>query len=304
MLGAGLAVYGLGAELFGRWSGVLANGVFLTNGSVMYQAHLATFDSMMMFLMATACWLGVKSARANHLTYALLISVILTFACFTKYAAIAYVPVVAFLCAAAGWSRWHWIAVRRAVYMIVATVVLCYFWIQLFAVELIPGIALTTLSRNAISPASAQKLAASAVVWAGLWIFAAVIGWLTGRRRDLLIGATLVVGCGHRAGQPDPDARIQHPSPNIWRSEWFSQLPLVGDLLARMLRSTRLKALPTVAGFAALLLIVGVNTSNQFLTAWVDDRPLIQPLVQSMNANPGKVCFPNRARLSATNCGK
>ena len=288
VLGAGLAVYGLGAELFGRWSGVLANGVFLTNGSVMYQAHLATFDSMMMFLMATACWLGVKSARANHLTYALLISVILTFACFTKYAAIAYVPVVAFLCAAAGWSRWRWIAVRRAVYMIVATVVLCYFWIQLFAVELIPGIALTTLSRNAISPASAQKLAASAVVWAGLWIFAAVIGWLTGRRRDLLIGATLVVGA-----VIGPVSQIRmHESTSFAKHLAFGMVfaaPLLGDLLARMLRSTRLKALPTVAGFAALLLIVGVNTSNQFLTAWVDDRPLIQPLVQSMNANPGKV---------------
>jgi 4-amino-4-deoxy-L-arabinose transferase-like glycosyltransferase len=288
VIGAGLAVYGVASELFGRWSGLLANAVFLSNGSVMYQAHLATFDSMMMFLMATACYVGVKSARANHLTYGLVVSVLLTLACFTKYAGVAYVPVVALVCAAAGWSHWGWLVVRRALYVILATIGLIYFWIQLFAIDLIPGIELTTLDRTALSPASPSKLAALAVVYSGPWIVAALIAWLTGRRRDLFIGAALIVGT-----VVGPVSQIRmHESTSFAKHLAFGMVfaaPLVGHLLARLLKVTRFKALPTVAGFAVLLLVIGLTTSTQFLTAWVDDRPLVQPLLQALKASPGKV---------------
>lgn len=286
-IAAMVAVYGLTTELFGRLAGLFGAAAFAVNGSVIFQSHLATYDSMMLALMSTAAWLAVRSARRDALLWAPAVGALLTAAVFAKYAALVYVLVVAALAAAAGWHRYRWLVVRRAVFVMLSTAAMTYFVLELFAHDLIRGMIATTTDRQALAPASTSDLVHSVWHWTSLWYVlalggAAVLLW---QRRIpvavvLLIGSVIGV-----AGQ----IRI-HEATSLAKHVAFGitfLAPLIGYLLATA--SKRIRPLAAVAVLLVLVLAsAGIGSSHQFLTGWVSDSDLRVPLRNAIALNPDK----------------
>jgi 4-amino-4-deoxy-L-arabinose transferase-like glycosyltransferase len=284
---AGLCVYGLGSWLFGSIAGLLANGAFLCNGSVLFQAHLATFDAMMMFLVALAAYLGVRGARTNNLMYGLGIGAIMTFAFMTKYTGVVFIPVITLLSIAVGWQLAGWRIVSRALYVVVAAGALTYFWIQLFARDIIPGIETTTLSRKAMAYESTSAMAASLMLWTGPWLIAAAVSFI-GARRELILRTVLLIGA---VIVPLGQIRI-HEATSYGKHMAFGMIfaaPLIGDLLSRVLRNTRFRGTPTVAAVMVFLCLMGLQSARRFSTGWIEDGPLVKPLAAAIAVNPTKV---------------
>ena len=285
---AGLCVYGATKELYGRTAGLLANAVFLLNGSVLYLSHLATFDAMALMLVALALWLTVRSAR-NHLVVSVpIIASVLMLAFFTKYASVVFVPVIALVLAAQGGRRATFIGVRRGVYLILAFLLGTYFVIQIFSRDIVAGIRTTTLSRHPVHPETYGALAALVLLWIGPWLVAAALSFVGSPRNGWAMKAALLVG-----SIAAPAAQIRtHEEVSLAKHVAFGMVfaaPLIGDLLRRMLKATNHKAAPTVLATLLIFGWCGVHYSGQFLTSWVPDKALVQTLRTEMRANPTKV---------------
>jgi len=285
-IAAMIAVYGLTAELFGRLAGLFGAAAFAVNGSVIFQSHLATYDSTMLALLVAAAWLAVRSARRDGLLWAPAVGVLLTAAIFAKYAAIGYVVVVAALGAAAGWRRFRWLVVRRAAFVVFATAAMTYFVLELFARDLIRGIVSTTMSRQPIAPTSTHDLLDAVIRWSAAWYLLAILGALILARRQLPVAAVLLAGS--MLGAAD-QIRI-HEATSLAKQLAFGMAfaaPLIGNLLAAA--SRRLRPLVAVAVVAVLGLgLTGYSDSGQFLTGWVSDAPLRAPLRTAIALNPHK----------------
>lgn len=289
---AGVMVYLTAAQLFGRLAGVIAQLAFLCNGSVLFQAHLATFDAMALCIVSIATWVAVRSAQRNGLLYGFLAGGLLALAFLTKYMTAVYVPIVAVIAVAAGWSTWRWVVVQRAAVMVFVSVALVFFYIELFAREIWVGIVSTTFSRAAMAEASTGSMVTTLLGWAAPWLVGAavavVIGSVGPGRRLLVLRLALLGGA---IAAPLGQMRM-HEMTSFSKHLAFGMVfaaPLVGELFAMALRKTRGKAAPTVAAFLVLAVSLGVVTSREFLTGWIDDRPLIAPLSTAIAASPGKV---------------
>ncbi|HEX7107095.1 MAG TPA: glycosyltransferase family 39 protein, partial [Acidothermaceae bacterium] len=81
-----IAVYGIGNRLFGRAAGVIAAASFVLCGSVIYISHFATYDAMMMALVAVAAWIAIASAQRDGFAWGPLVALLLALAFLTKYA--------------------------------------------------------------------------------------------------------------------------------------------------------------------------------------------------------------------------
>ena len=166
---ATVGTYGVGARLYGRTAGLLGAAAFVVCGPVIYQSHLAVYDSTMMGLVAVAAWLAVRDAQ-HRLLWAPAIGALLTLASLVKYAGLVYAPLVAILAAVVAWPNLRWVAARRAAVMMAAVAAAFFFTVQLWGRDLIPGITHTTLERNVITrihhvPAASMRDAAFRAPW-------------------------------------------------------------------------------------------------------------------------------------------
>ena len=285
---AGLCVYGATKELYGRRAGLLANAVFLLNGSVLFLSHLATFDAMALLLIALSLLLAVRSGR-NHLVISVpVIALVLVAAFFTKYASIVFVPVVALVLAVRGGRRATFIGVRRGVYLVLAFLLGTYFVIQIFSRDIVAGIESTTLSRQPVHPETYGALVALVLLWVGPWLLAAAVSVVGTPRSGWPMKAALLVG-----SVAAPLAQIRtHEEVSLSKHVAFGMVfaaPLIGDLFRRMLVATRHRAVPTVLATLLIFGWCGVHYSGQFLTSWVGDASLVRTLRVEMRANPTKV---------------
>jgi 4-amino-4-deoxy-L-arabinose transferase-like glycosyltransferase len=286
-IAAMVGVFGLSRELFGRLAGLIAALAFAANGSIIFQSHLATYDSMMLAFVMAAAWLGVRSARRDALLWAPAVALLLTTAVFAKYAALLYVVVVMVVSAAAGWPVHRWLSVRRAGFVVLATAAMAYFVLELFSRDLVHGIVSTTLQRSALAPASSKDLLDSVVSWSGPWYVLAVGGAavLIWQRRVAIALALLAGSLLGVAGQIH-----LHEATSLAKQVGFGiafAAPLIGHLLAQGIRRFRPLAVISLA-VVAVLAVSGVTDSQHFLTGWVSDKPLLAPLTQAAALNPGK----------------
>lgn len=285
-LGATGCVFGLGRSLYGRRAGLLAALVFVLCGSVIYQSDFATFDSLTLFLIAAAAWLTVYSVRHDRFLWAPVVAVLLVLAFYAKYAGAAYAPVVAAIAVTCARPGDRLLVLRRTVVMLLSGIALGYFVFVLWGRSLAHGIAVTTTSRAIINPASAHDLVHQIVLWVGPWLALATVGALLTRREKLL---TAVLLLGSVVG-PLQQVRIGE-STSLAKHVAFGMVfacPLIGLLLARLLDRLRLLTVPLVAAVAVCLGLSGMHYSAEFLTGWVDDRPLIAPMASLIAATPGK----------------
>lgn len=290
---ATVGVYGLGNQLFGRVAGLLGALAFALCGSVIYQSHLATFDSTTLALIALAAWLAVYSTNHDGLLWAPLVSALLTLAFLAKYAGAAYAPVVAALAVAVGWQRLRWTIVHRAAYMLVGGLVMGYFVIALWGQDLIRGIQTTTTSRIAGIHATRAHLIGQVIIWVGPWLALAVLGGLFRLRRQWMVVVVLLAGS---IIGPAQQIRIGE-STSLAKHVAFGIIfaaPLVGDLFQRALRSRPVLTAPLVAGVIGVLCMHGVYFSGRFLTGWEPDNNLRPVLTTAISASPHKAILGER----------
>jgi 4-amino-4-deoxy-L-arabinose transferase-like glycosyltransferase len=290
---ATVGVYGLGNQLFGKAAGLLGALAFMLCGSVIYQSHLATFDSTTLGLIAVAAWLAVYSTNHDGLLWAPIVSALLTLAFLAKYAGAAYAPVVAALAVAVGWQRLGWTIVRRAAYVLIGGLVMGFFIIALWGQDLIRGIQTTTISRSVGIHATRAHLIGQVISWAGPWLGLAVLGGLFRLRRQWMV---VVVLLGGSIIGPAQQIRIGE-STSLAKHVAFGIIfaaPLIGDLFGRALRSRPVLSAPLVVGVIGLLCVLGVYFSGRFLTGWEPDNNLRPVLTTAISASQHKAILGER----------
>ncbi len=284
---ATVATFGIGNQLFGRSAGLLGALAFVLCGSVIFQSHLASFDSMTMALVAVAGWLAVTSAQRSALIWAPAVGGLLALAALTKYAGAVYAPMVLALAVTAGWERYRWLVVRRAVFGLASAVAIFFFIIQLWGRDLLYGIVQTTSDRSIIRAAPPELLFGQVLDWVGPWLVLAILGALFRLRRDWACVAVLLTAAIIGPLQQIRIGEAVSLSKHVAFGMVFAA-PLVGDLFARLLRRNwALAAAPVTAAFLALG-FSGVHFSGLFLTGWVDDRPLVPVISATAAASPGR----------------
>jgi 4-amino-4-deoxy-L-arabinose transferase-like glycosyltransferase len=288
---ATIATYGIGNRLFGRAAGLIGASAFVLCGSVIYISHFATYDSMMMALAALAAWLAIYSAQRDGFAWAPAVALLLSLAFLTKYAGAVYAPIVIAIAVVVGWPLYGWKVVRRGLFGVVATLVICFSVIELWGRSVIPGIQSTTSSRDVLTPATGPFLLKEIATWVGPWLMLATLGAVFRVRRQPLLVALLL---GASVIGPLDQVRIGEAT-SLAKHVAFGMVfaaPLIGDLFARGFRRARIgprfvTAVAMVVVFA-LLAASGLRYSRQFLTGWVDDTPLRPVLAKAIADHPGK----------------
>lgn len=302
-----IAVYGIGNRLFGRAAGIIGAGCFVLCGSVIYISHFATYDSMMMALVALAAWLAIVSAQRDGLAWGPLVAVLLALAFLTKYAGAAYAPIVIAIAIVVGFPLYGRKILRRGIFTAIATLVIAYSVIELWGRSMVPGIRSTTSSRTVLSPATPTFLLKEVAMWVGPWLLLALIGGLFRLRRQALLVALLLIGAIigplDQVHIGEATSLAKHVAFGI-----VFAAPLIGDLFARGLRRATGARVATGAALVAVLAVLassGLRYSHQFMTGWVDDAPLRPVLANVIAQHPdqkilGERYSPQRYELRTT----
>ena len=280
------AVYLLGERLYGRTAGLLGAAAFVLCGSVIFQSHLAVYDSTTMAFGALAAYAAVRGAQDHRLLNAPVVAALLTLAALAKYAGLIYVPVVVALAAAVGWRELRWVAVRRAAFIAVAAVSMFCFVIQLFARDLVHGIMQTTLSREPIIAASPDVLLRQVITWIGPWVLLAALAALVRPRQEWRVSVVLLVGSVIAPLEQVRTGEAVSLSKHCAFGMVFAA-PLIGSLLANVWARGARSVVP-VALVLVILGELGIQSSQRFLTGWVDDRALRPVLTAAVRAEPGR----------------
>lgn len=289
-MGAMLAVYAIGREVFGRPAGLLGASAFAVCGSVVFQSQLATYDAMVLLLIAAAAALAVRSATRDQLAWWPLVALLLVAAFFAKYASAVYVPGIAALAVAVGWPTGHrWTILVRAIVMAASAGVVVWFVLEFWGASIVPGIVMTTADRVVLAPTAPVDLATSVLGWVGPWLLLAAAAVPLSGARWPTAAALLVVGLVAAAQQ----IRIGEAT-SLSKHLAFGMVflaPLVGLTIARLgaLRPHRIAAgLPCAVAVLLVLAGWGARASADHLTGWVDDRDLLPVLAADLTREPGK----------------
>lgn len=297
-----VCVYGITRELFGTMAGLFGAGAFAVNGSIIMMSHLATYDAMMIAFIAAAAWLAVRSAQRDGMAWAPIVAALLTAGFLAKYTAAIYVPVVAVLASAAGWRNFRWEVVRRAAFAMLATAVMTYFLLDVFARDLFRGIISTTTSRTPQVYTSTGPMVSSLAHWMGPWLITASLGALLLARRNLPVAVVLLLGSVIAVAEQVH----MHEATSLSKHAGFGIVfaaPLIGYLLSTLCRKTHLIATPLALAAVGAMAVSGLHYSTYFLTGWVSDSSLRKPLTAAIALNPNKAILgeepsPQRYELS------
>jgi len=104
MLGTTALLYQLTRLLFNRRVALCAAAVFAVTQSTLFLGNFATFDAPVLFLLALATWIVVRTASRPAWATCLFAAPVLTLAVAVKYVALIYVPVVIAVAVLVGFS--------------------------------------------------------------------------------------------------------------------------------------------------------------------------------------------------------
>jgi 4-amino-4-deoxy-L-arabinose transferase-like glycosyltransferase len=206
-----LLLRSIAAQLFTRRTGLVTAAIFGLTGPVLYVGHLGTFDALVILMLVTAWWLGMRKGW----WVVLVLGPLLALAVATKYTAYVFVPSVLVLSTFKPYSMVHstslrtwlhphlpWKRIARAVVaglIAVGLVALGYLFTDATTRE---SLAFTTTGRNALSPTPRGDLVSTVPNFVWPTFFAALLGlvWLLRARRWtavlwglLLIGTALLL---------------------------------------------------------------------------------------------------------------
>jgi 4-amino-4-deoxy-L-arabinose transferase-like glycosyltransferase len=270
VLAATIFVYRALADLGYRSEGMLAAAVFALTGPVVFAGALATFDALVIAMLAGAFWTGVQKGWPSAVATGAILGLVPVM----KYTGAIFIPVVlgvVFLTS----PRW-----RAGVAGIIAAAIPAAAWLA-WSAQIAAGIAFTTADRSALSPHSTDDLLAWMALDIGILILVALVGGLMLARRGkghALLGLGLLGG-----GMALPAAQlILGEGVSFDKHMAYSALflaPLAGYALAKLSRRTW-KLLPVSVLLLAALLF-GVSRSEAMFGSWVSVQPVLNVIGDS-----------------------
>jgi len=286
---ATLAVYGLARRLTSLRAALLGTTVFAVSGPVLFQAHFATYDAMMMALVAVAAWLAVRSLQQDRFLQGPVVGLVLAMAALTKYAGLVYAPLVLALVVALGWSRLRIVVLRRALGAAAAMAAVLFFLVALWGQSLIPGFLSTTLARQPINPAAPADLALQVVVLAGAPLVLALIGAVRLLALRRLPALAVLVLLAATVVAPLQQIRIGEAT-SLGKHLAFGLVlaaPLIGAAL-EPLAAIRHRVLARIVTALVLLVVagLGVSTAIDLRTSWVADGELADTVRPLLDGSP------------------
>ncbi|MFJ6001783.1 ArnT family glycosyltransferase [Arthrobacter sp. NPDC092385] len=265
VLAATIFIYRALADLGYRSGGMLAAALFALAGPVVFVSALATFDALVIAMLAAALWTGVRKGWGS----AAATGAILGLVPIMKYTGAIFIPVVlgvVFLVS----PRW-----RSMLAGVVAAAIPGAAWLA-WSDQIATGIAFTTADRTALSPHSTGELVAWMTLDIGILLVAAMVGGLLLARRGpghALLGLGLLGG-----GLALPAAQlILGEGVSFHKHMAYSALflaPLAGYALAKLSMRTW-KFLP-VAVLLLTALLFGVSRSDAMYNSWVGVQPIVE----------------------------
>jgi 4-amino-4-deoxy-L-arabinose transferase-like glycosyltransferase len=281
-------------RLFGQRAALLAAGLFATLAGTQFLGAFATYDSMALFLLVLAAWLGVRAADCQFRVRTLLLiaaGATLVVADAVKYATVLFTPVVIAIAALAV-SRRH--GGRHG--LAAAFAVLCS-WFTLAVVAVVAaghqywlGITTTTLHRQQSNVPAAIVLQ-RAYVWTSLILVLAVFGALLalrGKERGRLLPAVLAAAALLvPAGQVSLQTTVGLQKHVVFGA-WFAAIA-AGYAMARLSRVdpgrgwAPVMAIPIVAS----TLFGSIGQADGLYRVWPSATGVISVLKSAVRTYPG-----------------
>lgn len=178
MLASTALIYLIAGRLFGgRLPGVLAALLFAVCGLVVHYGAFATFGPAAMFLLVVAAWAATR-IRDGGAGWLAVCAVALAAADATKYAALAWDPVVVGIVLLHGWDRGRWRAVGNALSAGLTVGVLGFGLLMLGGADYAHGVIITTVFRSIHwnAPNSAASVLVRALALTGVLVIPAILG--------------------------------------------------------------------------------------------------------------------------------
>jgi hypothetical protein len=195
MLATTALIYLTAGRLFGgRLPGVLAALLFAVCGLVVHYGAFATFSPAAMFLLVLAAWAATR-IRDGGLAWLPFCAVVLVVADATKYAALAWDPVVIGIVLLHGWAKGRWRAIGDAASVGTTVGVLGIGLLMLGGANYSRGLIVTTVFRsihwNAAN--SAESVLLRALALTGVLVVPAILGVLVAMARKEPAARTLLL---------------------------------------------------------------------------------------------------------------
>jgi 4-amino-4-deoxy-L-arabinose transferase-like glycosyltransferase len=265
MLAATIFVYRALADLGHRRAGLLAAAAFALTGPVMFAGALATFDALVVAMLAAAFWMGVQKGWGSALTTGVILGLVPVM----KYTGAIFIPVVlgvAFL------VQPRWRTVLAGVIAVAIPVAAWFAWSDTIAA----GVAFTTSDRRALSPTPTGDLVAWLVLDVGPLALIALVGAVL-LARGGIVRALIALGllCGGAAlpiGQLILGEGVSFDKHMAYSALFLA--PLAGLALASLSRHTW-KLLP-VSILLLVTLAFGASRSGAMYDSWVNVTPVLK----------------------------
>ncbi len=294
MLGVTSTLWATAGRLYGQRAAILAAGLFATLAGTQFLGAFATFDSMALFLLALATWLGIRSVSCEFPARTILpitAGVALAMADAVKYATALFTPVVLVVVTLAILRQ------RRVRDGLAAGLLLLSSWLMLVIAAVAAGgrnywrgITTSTLDRSQSDVAAALVLQRS-YVWMSLILVLAVLGAvlaIRGEARGKFLPAILLVAA---LLAPAEQARL-HTTVSLQKhvvfGAWFAAIA-AGYAMARLSRvDTRngwaaVMALP----IAASTLFGSMGQAASLYEVWPNSADVVTALRSAVHAHPG-----------------
>ncbi|HEX6932447.1 MAG TPA: glycosyltransferase family 39 protein [Streptosporangiaceae bacterium] len=262
MLATATMVYLIGSRTFGRTAGVLAALVFAVCGLVVHYGAFATFGPPSLFLLVAATWAAVR-IRGGSVAWLPACAVLLAAANATKYATLAWDPVVVGIIILHGWRGASWRAIGRGASVAVTTAVLDLGFVMFGGPTYARGVIVTTIFRSIHwgAPSSAASVLARAFTMTGTLVLPAIAGVLISilTRRPPAMTALLGLLVLAAVLAPIEQARIHEVSSLDKNMAYGLPFAAIGAGYALSAGSGWLAqrfALGAIAGVAAVIVVV------------------------------------------------
>ncbi|MHB1431342.1 MAG: ArnT family glycosyltransferase [Streptosporangiaceae bacterium] len=177
MLACTVLVYLIAQALFDHLTAVVATLLFALCGLDIHYGAFATYGPMAVVLLALATWAAVR-IRDGRPAWLVICVLALIAANATKYATIAWDPVVIALILLHNWPAGRWLAIGRAASATVTTLVIGFGLLMIGGTPYARGLIVTTLFRSIsfASPSPASAVALHALAMTGLLVVPAALG--------------------------------------------------------------------------------------------------------------------------------
>lgn len=291
MLGATALVYVIDKQLFRRPAGIFAALLFGVSGLVVHYGAFATFGPLSLFFLLLSAWAAVR-IRSGGFVWLPACALALALANATKYATLAWDPVIFGMILLHGWPRGAERAIGRSASVAATVIVIDLGSLMLGGKQYANGLFVTTVFRSVhwTAPSSAASILVRAVALTGLLLLPAALGIVVSRIDRWPLTVTLFLGLVVLAGLLGPlDQAHIHQLTSLDKNIGYG-LPFVAigagyalsagrDWIAKRKEWGPRAAAATVALLAVAVLVSGVLQKVQFAG---DDKAQTTQLVRAI----------------------